>query len=126
MTRIFYGAVQKGTKSRMMSSGRALEVRRLGVFSPGPVEVGELNAGEVGFVMAGIKEVAETQIGDTITTDERPASAPLPGFKPLKPMVSTAFNRRPRGRIRLCRAAWKRHGPTARRSAASRKTSQRP
>jgi GTP-binding protein LepA len=87
MTRIFDGAVQKGTKIRMMWSGRAFEVLRLGVFSPGPVEVGELKAGEVGFMMAGIKEVAETQIGDTITTDERPAREPLPGFKPLKPMV---------------------------------------
>ena len=87
MTRIFDGAVQKGTNIRMMWSGRAFEVLRLGVFSPGPVEVGELKAGEVGFMMAGIKEVAETQIGDTITTEERPAREPLLGFKPLKPMV---------------------------------------
>ena len=84
MTRIFDGAVQKGTNIRMMWSGRAFEVLRLGVFSPGPVEVGELKAGEVGFMMAGIKEVAETQIGDTITTEERPAREPLLGFKPLK------------------------------------------
>jgi len=87
MTRIFDGSVQKGTKIRMMSSGNAFEVLSLGVFSPGPVEVSELNTGEVGFVMAGIKEVAETRIGDTITTDERPAREPLPGFKPMKPMV---------------------------------------
>jgi GTP-binding protein LepA len=87
MTRIFEGAMQKGTKIRMMASGHAFEVLRLGVFSPGSVEVAELNAGEVGFVMAGIKEVAETQIGDTITTDDRPAQEPLPGFKPMKPMV---------------------------------------
>ena len=79
--------MQKGTKIRMMASGHAFEVLRLGVFSPGSVEVAELNAGEVGFVMAGIKEVAETQIGDTITTDDRPAQQPLPGFKPMKPMV---------------------------------------
>ena len=83
----FDGAMQKGTKIRMMASGHAFEVLRLGVFSPGSVEVAELNAGEVGFVMAGIKEVAETQIGDTITTDDRPAQEPLPGFKPMKPMV---------------------------------------
>jgi GTP-binding protein LepA len=87
MMRIFDGAVKKGTKIRMLWSGRAFEVLRLGVFSPGPVEVEELRAGEVGFMMAGIKEVAETQIGDTITSDERPAREPLPGFKPLKPMV---------------------------------------
>jgi len=51
------------------------------------VEVAELRAGEVGFIMAGIKEVAETQIGDTVTTDNRPSDEPLPGFKPMKPMV---------------------------------------
>jgi len=87
MTRIFDGSVQKGTKIRMMSSGNAFEVLGLGVFSPGPVEVSELNTGEVGFIMAGIKEVAETRVGDTITTDDRPAREPLPGFKPMKPMV---------------------------------------
>jgi GTP-binding protein LepA len=87
MTRVFDGGMRKGTRIRMMFSGRSFEVTRLGVNSPVPVEVAELRAGEVGFLMAGIKEVAETRIGDTITTDERPAAAPLPGFKPLKPMV---------------------------------------
>ncbi|MGE5819285.1 MAG: translation elongation factor 4 [Deltaproteobacteria bacterium] len=87
MMRIFDGTVRKGTHIRMMSSGRAFEVTRLGVFAPGPVEVAELKAGDVGFLMAGIKEVAETRIGDTITTDDWPAAQPLPGFKPMKPMV---------------------------------------
>jgi GTP-binding protein LepA len=87
MMRIFDGTVRKGSRIRMMSSGKIFEVTRLGVFSPGPLEVAEMTAGEVGFMMAGIKEVAETQIGDTITTEDRPASGPLPGFKPLKPMV---------------------------------------
>ena len=87
MMRVFDGTVEKGTKIRMMSSGRAFEVLRLGVFSPVSTEVPELKAGDVGFLMAGIKEVAETRIGDTITTDERPAAEPLPGFKPMKPMV---------------------------------------
>jgi GTP-binding protein LepA len=87
MMRIFDGRVRKGTRIRMMFSGNAFEVTRLGVFSPGPVEVTEMAAGEVGFLMAGIKEVAETRIGDTITTEEHSATEPLPGFKPLKPMV---------------------------------------
>jgi len=87
MMRVFDGTVRKGTRIRMMSSGRAFEVTRLGIFAPGPVEVAELKAGDVGFLMAGIKEVAETRIGDTITTDDRPAGQPLPGFKPMKPMV---------------------------------------
>ena len=87
MMRIFDGRVRKGTRIRMMFSGNAFEVTRLGVFSPVPVEVSEMGAGEVGFLMAGIKEVAETRIGDTITTEEHSATEPLPGFKPLKPMV---------------------------------------
>ncbi len=87
MMRIFDGSVRKGSRIRMMFSGNAFEVTRLGVFSPGPVEVAEMNAGEVGFLMASIKEVAETRIGDTITAEDRPANEPLPGFKPMKPMV---------------------------------------
>ena len=87
MMRIFDGVARKGTKIRMMSNGRVFEVLRLGVLSPAATEVTELGAGDVGFLMAGIKEVSDTRIGDTITTDDRPASGPLPGFKPLKPMV---------------------------------------
>jgi GTP-binding protein LepA len=85
--RIFDGTVRKGTKIRMMSSGRVFEVSRIGVYAPGPVEVAEMTAGEVGFLMAGIKEVKETRIGDTITDHEHPAREPLSGFKPMKPMV---------------------------------------
>ena len=87
MMRIFDGRLRKGTKIRMMSSGSVFEVTRVGVYAPGPVEVAEIKAGEVGFLMAGIKEVKETRIGDTITADEWPASEQLPGFKPMKPMV---------------------------------------
>ncbi|MSP39417.1 MAG: elongation factor 4 [Deltaproteobacteria bacterium] len=87
MLRLFDGTIEKGTKIRMMSSGSVFEVLRLGVNAPVPTEVAALRAGEVGFIMAGIKEVAETRIGDTITTDERPASEALEGFKPMKPMV---------------------------------------
>jgi GTP-binding protein LepA len=85
--RIFDGTLRKGMKIRMMSSGRVFEVSRVGIYAPGPVEVAEMKAGEVGFLMAGIKEVNETRIGDTITADERPATEPLAGFKPMKPMV---------------------------------------
>jgi GTP-binding protein LepA len=87
MMRVFDGKVAKGSRIRMMFSGRAFEVTRLGVFAPAPIEVDELGAGEVGFLMAAIKEVTETRIGDTITLDDRPAPEPLPGFKPMKPMV---------------------------------------
>jgi GTP-binding protein LepA len=87
MMRVFDGKVAKGSRIRLMFSGGVFEVTRLGVFAPGPVEVEELGAGEVGFLMAGIKEVAETRVGDTITLDDRPAREPLAGFKPMKPMV---------------------------------------
>lgn len=87
MMRIFDGTIRRGAKIRMMSSGRVFEVSRIGIYAPGPVEVAEMKAGEVGFLMAGIKEVRETRIGDTITADERPAGEPLAGFKPMKPMV---------------------------------------
>jgi GTP-binding protein LepA len=105
MLRLFDGAMQKGTKIRMMSSGRVFEVLRLGVNSPVPVEVSELRAGEVGFIMAGIKEVADTRIGDTITTDERPASEPLPGFKPMKPMVFSGLYPTDSGQYQALREA---------------------
>jgi len=87
MMRVFDGMVRKGERIRMMFSGQSFEVTRLGVFAPEPVEVGELGAGEVGFLMAGIKEVSETRIGETITLEEMPALEPLAGFKPTKPMV---------------------------------------
>ena len=87
MMRVFDGAVSKGQRIRMMYSGRSFEVTRLGVFAPVATEVSQLSAGEVGFLMAGIKEVSETRIGDTITLDDVPSTEPLPGFKPMKPMV---------------------------------------
>ena len=85
--RVVDGMVRKGMKIRMLSTGRDFEVARLGVFLPKPTEIEELGAGEVGFLMASIKAVDETRIGDTITGAERPAAAALPGFKPVKPMV---------------------------------------
>ena len=87
LLRIFDGRIEKGMRIRMMSSGKDFEVLRLGISAPRPVEVAALAAGEVGFLMAGIKEVKETRIGDTITGAERPAAQPLPGFKTLKPVV---------------------------------------
>ena len=105
MMRLFDGTMQRGTKIRMMSSGQVFEVLRLGVNSPVPVEVSELRAGEVGFMMAGIKEVADTRIGDTITTDERPSREPLPGFKPMKPMVFSGLYPTDSGQYQALREA---------------------
>jgi GTP-binding protein LepA len=87
LARVFEGTLKKGQKIRLWSNGRVLQVETLGVLTPKPVEVDELVAGEVGFLFANIKNVADTKIGDTITDDERPAIEPLPGFEEIKPMV---------------------------------------
>ena len=87
LTRVFEGMLRKGQKIRLWSNGRVFEVETLGVLTPKPVEIEELRGGEVGFLIANIKNVADTKIGDTITDDERPAFEPLPGFEDIKPMV---------------------------------------
>ncbi len=87
LTRVFEGTLKKGQKIRLWWNGRVLQVENLGVLTPKPVEVEELVAGEVGFLVANIKNVADTKIGDTITDDDRPAIEPLPGFEEIKPMV---------------------------------------
>jgi GTP-binding protein LepA len=87
LTRVFQGTLRKGQKIRLWTNGRVFQVETLGVLTPKPVEVDELVAGEVGFVVANIKNVADTKIGDTITDDDHPAFEPLPGFEDIKPMV---------------------------------------
>jgi len=87
LARVVQGTLYKGQHIRLMSNGRSFDVETLGVLTPKPVEVEELTAGEVGFVIANIKNVADTKIGDTITDDNHPAIEPLPGFEELKPMV---------------------------------------
>jgi GTP-binding protein LepA len=87
LVRLKGGQVRKGDRIRMMQSDRVYEVTRVGVFAPGPVEVKELGAGDVGFLAAGIKDVAEARVGDTVTHADRPCESPLPGFKQVKPMV---------------------------------------
>jgi GTP-binding protein LepA len=74
-------------KVRLWWNGKTLDVETLGVLTPKPVEIDELVAGEVGFMIANNKTVSDTKIGDTITDDARPAIEPLPGFEELKPMV---------------------------------------
>ncbi|WP_109488983.1 translation elongation factor 4 [Occallatibacter savannae] len=87
LVRVMQGTMRKGQRIRLMSNGKAFEVDSMGVLMPKPVEIGELSAGEVGFFAATIKTVSDTRIGDTVTEEERPASAPLPGFEDIKPMV---------------------------------------
>ena len=87
LARVINGRLRKGAKIRLMSNGKVFDVESLGVLTPKPVEIDELSAGEVGFFVATIKNVADTKIGDTITEDNRPAAEPLPGFEDIKPMV---------------------------------------
>jgi GTP-binding protein LepA len=87
LARVMNGRLKRGQKIRLMSNGRTFDVESLGVLTPKPVEVQELSAGEVGFFVANIKNVADTKIGDTVTLDAEPCAAPLPGFEDIKPMV---------------------------------------
>jgi GTP-binding protein LepA len=87
LARLFQGTLRKGMKVRLWWNGKTLDVETLGVLTPKSVEIDELVAGEVGFIVANNKTVSDTKIGDTITDDARPAIEPLPGFEELKPMV---------------------------------------
>src|SRR2546430_234627 len=87
LVRVFDGQLAKGRRIRMMATGKEFLVTRVGVLAPRAVEVAALGPGEVGILMAAIKEVGDTKIGDTITDADGPAGAPRPGFLPVKPMV---------------------------------------
>ena len=87
LVRIKDGSIRKGTRMQLMSSGTVYQVERVGVFTPKRVEMPALNPGEIGFLTARINAVADCKVGDTITDETRPASEPLPGFKPSVPVV---------------------------------------
>ncbi|MBI3455636.1 MAG: elongation factor 4 [Candidatus Rokubacteria bacterium] len=85
--RLLDGRVAPGTKILLMSNGKVYEVQQVGVFTPRMQPVDELQAGQVGFVTAGIKRVADSRVGETITEAANPTPVPLPGFREAKPMV---------------------------------------
>ena len=85
--RVKEGTVRAGDRIRSMATGNEFDVTEVGVFTPQLRPVEELTAGEVGYIAASIKSVAETKVGDTITGAERPAAQPLPGYKQVNPMV---------------------------------------
>jgi GTP-binding protein LepA len=87
LLRVFDGELRRGMNLRLMGTGKPGELMRLGFLTPYPEATETLGPGEVGFIVAGIKDVADMRVGDTITDADRPASEPLPGFKQLKPMV---------------------------------------
>jgi GTP-binding protein LepA len=87
LVRVFEGELRRGMKLRLIGTGKLGELMRLGFFTPHEQSTETLGSGEVGFIVAGIKHVADMRVGDTVTDAERPASEPLAGFKELKPMV---------------------------------------
>ncbi|HWD12192.1 translation elongation factor 4 [Pseudochrobactrum sp. sp1633] len=87
LVRIIDGVLKKGQTIRMMGTGAKYPVERVGVFTPKMVAVEDLGPGELGFITASIKEVADTRVGDTITEDKRPTTNMLTGFKPAQPVV---------------------------------------
>ena len=87
LVRVRDGTLRRGMRIRFMANGTVHQVEQVGVFTPKALQTGELGPGEVGFITAAIKTVADTQVGDTITDDRNPAAAPLPGFQPSVPVV---------------------------------------
>jgi len=87
LVRVVDGELKKGQKIRMMAANASYQVERVGVFTPKQVIMDRLGPGEVGFITAQIKEVADTQVGDTITDERKPTATALPGFKPAQQVV---------------------------------------
>jgi len=87
LVRVIDGTLATGETIRFMASGRTYEVDELGVFEPKARKVGRLSVGEVGYVYAGIKDLIQAKIGDTLTHPSRPTARPFPGFREVKPMV---------------------------------------
>jgi len=91
LVRVVDGTLRRGMKVRMMAAGTTHQVEQVGVFTPKPERIDHLGPGEMGYITAAIKTVADTNVGDTITEDRRPAEVPLPGFKPSVPVVFCAL-----------------------------------
>ncbi|QIL01831.1 elongation factor 4 [Sphingomonas sinipercae] len=87
LVRVIDGSLRKGQQIKFMATGTTHLVDRVGCFTPKRTDLPELGAGEIGFITAQIKEVAETRVGDTITDARKPTAAPLPGFKEVQPVV---------------------------------------
>ena len=87
LVRVIDGKITKNMKIKMMSTNQEYVVEKVGVFTPKPKDVEELNSGEIGFIITGIKNLSETKVGDTICETSKPLKQALPGFKPSKPVV---------------------------------------
>ena len=87
LVRIKHGSLKKGDKIKVMSTGESHQIDKIGIFTPKQTDTGSLNTGEVGFIIAGIKDILGAPVGDTLTTTVNAATAPLPGFQQIKPQV---------------------------------------
>lgn len=87
LVRVFDGVVKKGSRILLMATGRSYDVLEVGVFTPKKKTVESLEAGDVGYIIAGIRDISDTRVGDTITDADEPATEPCPGYKEVKPMV---------------------------------------
>lgn len=87
LVRLMEGTLRKGDRIKFMATDREYEVLKLGVYAPFPLESDALGAGEVGFIICGIKDIRDVKVGDTVTTAKKPATQPLAGFKRVTPMV---------------------------------------
>lgn len=105
LARIIDGSIMPGQHIMLMSAGSIFEVQNLGIFTPKPLYVNELSAGEVGFIAAGIKKVSDTKIGDTITDAANPTDSPFPGYIEVKPMVFAGLYPSDSGEYKVLRDA---------------------
>jgi|TARA_B100001093_G_scaffold383520_1_gene369182 GTP-binding protein LepA len=87
LVRVINGKIKKDMKIKLMSNDQEYIIEKVGVFTPKPTDIGELNSGEIGFIITGIKSLSETKVGDTICDAADPIDKALPGFKPSKPVV---------------------------------------
>ena len=87
LVRVIDGKISKNMKIKMMSTNQEYVVEKVGVFTPKPKDINELNSGEIGFIITGIKNLSDTKVGDTICEASKPLEKALPGFKPSKPVV---------------------------------------
>ena len=87
LVRVIDGKIKKGMKIKLMSNDQEYVIEKVGVFTPKPADIDQLSSGQIGFIITGIKSLSETKVGDTICDASNPVDAPLPGFKPSKPVV---------------------------------------
>ncbi len=105
LVRVFDGMVRKGSRILLMATGRTYEVMEVGVFTPKKKSTESLCAGDVGYIIAGIRDISDTRVGDTITDADKPASEPCPGYREVKPMVFCGLYLTESGQYKLLKDA---------------------